>query len=64
MLNFRNMIVDDTYKYSANFKHTYASYLRILMQFQNSEITAYDALCTYDNTSKPRVSLLMDLTTT
>ena len=62
MHNFRYMIFDDIYKYSANFEYTVASYLRILMQFQNREITAYDALCTYDNTSKPRVSSLMDLT--
>ena len=64
MHNFRYMIIDDIYKYSDNFRYIAASYLWILMQFQNSEITAYDALCTYDNTSKPRVSLLMDLTTT
>ena len=45
-------------------KNIATSNLQNLMQFQISQITTYDALCTYDNTSKPRVSLLMDLTTT
>ena len=39
-------------------KYITTSNLQNLMQFQISQITTYDALCTYDNTSK--LSILID----